>query len=468
MCIETRTANQKLTGRIHMDTKTQYKLKEKSIPLDDTYEVIVAGGGPAGCAAAIAAAREGARTLLIESTGCLGGMGTAGLVPSWAPFWDKEKVVYGGIAHKVLEECKKGLPHVGKEELHWVPIDAEYLKRVYDDMVTGSGAKILFNTVLSCVETDGGGTVTGVIVTNKSGLTAYRAKVYVDCTGDADLAAWAGAEYIKGDTETGELQPATMCFLLSNVDDYAYQYGQRLHASNENSPIYKILDSGEYPLIKDKHCCNQQVGPGLISFNAGHLWDVDNTDPFSVTEALITGRKIAAQFREALAKYQPKAFGNALLASTGTLMGIRETRRVLGDYILTETDYMNRASFEDEIGRNSYYLDIHHSEHEVILEKMGKIDWEKRCARYEKGESHGIPYRCLTPKGLNNVLVAGRSISCDRSIQGSVRVMPACLVMGEAAGIAAVYAMKQPGSNVHNIDTSVLRNRLREEGAYLP
>ncbi len=451
-----------------MDTLKKYLLIQKNIPLDDTCDVIVVGGGPAGCAAAIAAVREGAKTLLIEATGCLGGMGTAGLVPSWAPFWDKEKVIYGGIAYKVLNECKKGLLHVAKDELHWVPINAEYLKTVFDDMVINAGAKVLFNTVLSCVETDDNGTVTTVIVTNKAGLTAYKAKVFIDCTGDADLAAWAGAEYLKGDTSTGELQPATMCFLLSNVDDYAYQYGPRLHASNRESPIYQIMDSGEYPLIQDTHACNQQVGPGVIGFNAGHIWNIDNTDPLSLTEALIKGRKIAAEFKEALAKYQPKAFGNAFLAATSPLMGIRETRRIIGDYTLTEIDYMDRASFDDEIGRNSYYIDIHHSEHEIVMQKMGKFDWDKRCARYEAGESHGIPYRCLTPKGLKNVLVAGRSISCDRSVQGSVRVMPACLVMGEAAGVAAVLTIKQSDLNVHNINTETLRSRLREEGAYLP
>lgn len=451
-----------------MANEKHYIIKQKEIPLVDDFEVIVVGGGPAGCAAAIASAREGAKTLLIEATGCLGGMGTSGLVPSWAPYWDKEKLIYAGIAEEVLNLCKKGLAHVKEDELHWVPIDAEYLKRVYDDLVVKSGAQLLFNTFLSAVETDHRGNVTEVIVSNKKGLTAYKAQVYIDCTGDADLAAWAGAEVILGDENSGDLQPATHCFVLSNVDEHAYQYGPRLHNSNDTSPIYEILNSGEYPLIVDSHCCNQLIGPGVVSFNAGHLWQVDNTDPSSTSKALITGRKIAQQYRDALAKYQPKAFGNAFLVATSALMGIRETRRIVGDHTLTEDDYRKRASFADEIGRNSYYIDIHHSEHEMSLEKMGKFDWKQRCSRYEKGESHGIPYRCLVPKKLNNVLVAGRSISCDRSVQGSIRVMPACLVMGEAAGTAATLAINHDEIDLHKVDTRELRHRLREKGAYLP
>lgn len=444
-----------------------YLMKERRIRMDDAWEVIVVGGGPAGCAAAISAAREGAKTLLIEATGCLGGMGTSGLIPSWCPFSDREKVIYGGIAEKVFNASKSGIPHVKKDDVDWVPIDPELLKRVYDDMVVEAGVTVLFNTFLSAVDTDGDGNVNAIIASNKSGLTAYRAKVYVDCTGDADLAAWAGAEYRKGD-ESGDMQPATHCFILSNVDDYAYIYGPVLHAKNPESPIYEIVSSGKYPHIADVHICNNTIGPGTVGFNAGHLWHVDNTDPFSVSKALIEGRKIAADIRNALAEYHPKAFANSFLVATAPLMGIRETRRIIGDYVLTVEDYLARRSFEDEIGRNSYYVDIHNSKAESEEANKGRFYTKERFARYGKGESYGIPYRCLTPKNLKNVLVAGRSISCDRAVQASVRIMPACLVTGEAAGMAAVHAMKLSEIDVHKVDTVYLRKRLREEGAYLP
>ena len=425
---------------------------------------------PRGCAAAIASAREGARTLLIESTGALGGAGTSALVPAWCPFSDKEKIIYRGLAERVFTEAKKGMAHVREKDLDWVPIDAERLKRVYDVLVTESGATVLFHTTMAMVEMEAD-QVTALVVANKAGLTAFQAKVYVDCTGDADLCAWGGAEFHQGD-ETGDLMPATHCFLLSNVDDYAfrtiYQNRLRIHAMNPKSPVYEIVESGRYPLLPDAHCCCNVVGPGVVGFNAGHIWGVDNTNPASVSKALMQGRKIAAEYRDALAEFCPEAFGNAFLVETGSVVGIRETRRVVGDYVLTLGDYLARRSFDDEICRNSYFIDIHHARAEVEKLNASRQEGLKEVARYAPGESHGVPYRCLAPKGLRNVLVAGRSISCERVVQGSVRVMPVCLAMGEAAGMAAAHATLLPGHDVHAVDVARLRVRLREEGAYLP
>lgn len=440
-----------------------YTLPSRPIPLNEHYDVIVAGGGPSGCTAAAAAAREGAKTLLIEAAGALGGMGTLGLVPAWCPFSDKQKILYRGLAETVFNAAKAGMPHVRPDALDWVPIDPELLKRVYDDLVTGAGADVLFNTQLCAVEKDPDGAVDAVIASNKAGLTAYRAKVYVDCTGDADLAAWAGAEFDKGD-ETGEMQPATHCFTIANVDGYAYAHGPWLHGSNPNSPIGAILASGKYPPIPDRHLCNNLVGPGTVGFNAGHVWNIDNTDPVSVSQGLIQGRKLAKAYRDALAEFHPAAFANGFLVSTGALLGIRETRRILGDYVLTADDFMGLRSFDDEICRNCYFIDIHHKRSEIGTKREGAA----HKTHLAPGESHGVPYRCLTPKGISNVLVAGRSISTDRTVQGSTRVMPVCLATGEAAGVAAAMASQGPSVDVHRIDTSRLRARLRDVGAYLP
>jgi len=446
---------------------SNYTLKERTISLDDSWDVIVVGGGPAGCTAATAAAREGAKTLLVEGTGCLGGMGTAGLVPAWCPFSDQEQVIYRGLAERVFRQTVAGMPHVSDEAIDWVAIDPERLKRVYDDLVAGAGASILFHTALAAVEAEDG-SVDAIIISNKAGLSALRAKVYVDCTGDGDLAAWAGAAVEHGD-ETGDLQPATHCFILSNVDSYAYEHGHRPRGNRSpGQPIRNIVDSGKFPLIKDVHLCNSLIGPGTVGFNAGHLWDVNNTDPWSVSKALPDGRRLAKQLRDAMAEFVPAAFGDAFLCATGSLIGIRETRRILGDYVLTLDDYVARRSFPDEICRNSYFIDIHRSVGETELEQKGELDMGERCAHYGPGESHGIPYRCLTPKGLHNVLVAGRSISCDRAVQGSVRVMPVCLAMGEAAGIAAAMGASLPERDVHAVDVEKLRDRIREEGGYLP
>ena len=441
-----------------------YRMRNNEIPVNNSWDVIIVGGGPAGCTAAAAAAREGAKTLLVEATGSLGGMGTSGLVPAWCPFSDKEVVIYRGLAMKVFESLKEQMPHVSKEAMDWVPIDPEKLKRIYDDLVLEAGVTVLFHTLLGSVETDDDGNVIALITASKSGLQALQAKVYIDCTGDADVAAWAGAEYLKGDTDTGHLMPATHCFTLGNVDEYAYLNGPYLHNNNKNSPIFDILGSSKYPLIPDSHICNNLIAPRTVGFNAGHLWDVDNTDAFSVSTALMQGRKLAAVYRDALAEFLPSSFGSSYVANTGALMGVRETRRIIGDYILSVDDYVNRRSFEDEICRNSYFIDIHGTEEEE-KRSGGKPEVIKR---YGPGESHGIPYRCLTPRLLKNVLVAGRSISCVREVQGSVRVMPVCLAMGEAAGIAAALAVNLPGNNVHTVDVSILRKRLIEEGAYLP
>jgi hypothetical protein len=405
--------------------------------------------------------------LLIEASGCLGGSGTSALVPAWCPFSDKEKIIYRGLAEKVFTRAKEGMAHVKSDALDWVPIDAERLKRVYDDLVTEAGVTVLFQTMLSHVARDASGRVTSIATTNKSGLSLWSAKVFVDCTGDADLVAWAGGEFHKGDAEGKRLMPATHCFLLANVDEDAYINGPWLGPKNPKSPIFAILGFGKYPLITDAHCCHNLVGPGTVGFNAGHLFEVDNTDPASVSSALILGRKMAAQFRDALAEYHP-AFAHAFLVATGSQVGIRETRRIVGDYILTLEDYLARRIFPDEICRNSYFIDIHWAKEEVAKDPEQHKQWEKSCVHYGAGESHGIPYRCLTPAGLKNVLVAGRSVSCEQVVQGSIRVMPVCLAMGEAAGLAAALAARSGEKDVHAVDTEHLRQRLREEHAFLP
>lgn len=446
------------------------RLKKTKIQLNDQWDVIVVGGGPAGCAAAISAAREGAKTLLIEGMGCLGGMGTSGLVPAWTPFSDGEKMVYRGIAEKVFNESKKGVPHEPKEKLDWVAINPEWLKLVYDRMLAESKVEVLFFTHLASVQMKNEKEVDAIIVSNKSGLTAYRAKVYIDCTGDGDLATWAGASYTKGNAK-GIAMPATHCFEIVNlnVNSSNEEAFYSLYGGNKNSPIWEIVASKKYPLIKDAHLCINYIGPNAVGLNAGHLFEVDSTNPQSLSAAMIHGRELVYQFVAGLKEFRPDIFRDAFLINTGQLMGIRESRIIEGDYKLTLKDWIARASFPDEIGRNNYFIDIHNS-----VEEIDKVLKEKnfetnlgRPEPYKKGESHGIPYRCLTPKGLKNVLVAGRCISTEQVVQGSVRVQSACLVTGEAAGMAAVHALQNHKNNVHLIDVEYLRTRLKEEGQYI-
>jgi glycine/D-amino acid oxidase-like deaminating enzyme len=453
---------------------TDYILRERTLSLDDSWDVIVVGGGPAGCAAATAAAREGARTLLLEATGVLGGMGTAGLVPWFCGYDDGLQIVARGLADHVRFALRDRMPHLklvmDENPLTSPSIDPEILKRIYDEMVTSSGAQVLFHSSLCAVEKTAGGTVSAIVVANKAGLSAYRAKVYVDCTGDGDLAAWAGAPFEKGD-KSGGLQPATHCFVISNIDEQALEKGPRIHFYDPESPIWKAMRSDKYPLIDELHTCNRKIAPRTFGFNTGHVFDVDNTDPASTTSALLRGRQMAAQYRDAFAEFHP-AFAEAVLVATGSLLGVRETRRILGDYLLTVDDYRACRDFPDEICRNAYGIDVHVSRKEN--EALTKLsipelkEWNKNATRSLKpGESFGVPYRCLTPHGLKNVLVAGRCISTDRLAYGSIRIMACCLNTGEAAGIAA--ALAGAGSlDVHAVDAKVLRRKLKTYGAFLP
>jgi len=424
--------------------------KKAGIKVYNQWDVIVVGGGPAGCAAATAAAREGAKVLLVESTGALGGMGTSGLLNAWCPFTDKEKIIYKGIAEKVFLESKKGVPHVNGDD--WVPINTEYLKVVYDDLVTSEGVSVLFFSTVAAVEMKHKDMVDAIIVANKAGLTAYKANVFIDCTGDGDLAAWAGAGFEIGD-DKGAVQEGTLCFALSNIDPYEFSLIGSVHSNRKDGPIYKMLESGKYSMIKDSHINDKYAGPGFLMFNAGHV-TVESTNPASLSTAMMTGRKIARQFQEGLAEYEPKVFASSYLASTGALMGIRESRRIKCDYTFTLEDWLGRKEFEDGIGRNAYYIDVHKSD-------------ATKYPRYEKGESHGIPLRSLLPVGLKNLFVAGRCISTDHYAHGSLRVMPPCLVTGEAVGVASGQIFKSKSPDIHNLDIPKLRSRLKEVGQLL-
>lgn len=427
------------------------KLADRKISVDDTYDIVVAGGGPAGCAAAIAAASEGSRVLLIEATGNLGGLGTSGMVPAWCPFTDGEKIIYRGLAEKIFIESKKGVPHEPADLYDWATINPEYLIGVYDRMVAQSGADILFFSRVAAVEMASDDKVDAVIVANKDGLTAYRPKILIDATGDGDICAWAGAEYLKGDSD-GVLQKSTLCFSVANIDTKAYREGPELHSGhNPDSASARASRTGRFPLL-DTHCCHNLVGPGVVQFNANHIEIKDTTDPRQLSDAMRLGRQVADQHLEMLKEFRPDVFRDAFIVKTAIIPGIRDSRRIVGDYLFTGNDWRARRTFDDEIGRNCYFIDIH---------KSGVPE-----VHYGRGESHGIPYRVLTPKGLRNVLVAGRCISTDEEAYGSLRVMPPCLVTGEAAGVAARLASLSASRDVHSVDVTDLRSRLKTRGQY--
>ena len=440
----------------------QYTLKNSTVTLNEEYDVIVCGGGPAGCNAAIAAAREGAKTLLLESSGMLGGMATKGLVNAWTHLHDGERIIHAGLTKKIVEECRDSLPHLPKDKWNWVAVNYEKLKIVLDRMVTESGAKVLFHSFVTGVEMKDDRNIDVVLVANKAGLTAYRAKVFIDCTGDADLYAWAGKEFMKGD-EKGRLQPTTMCFVLTHMDEEQYKFNpnpdQKLKQKYWDI-IHEAQRNGyELP---DDHFVPQKLGEGTYSFNAGHVYGIDSTNPESLTYACMQGRKGVWELVRALKDYCPEAFGDAFIQQTAPSIGLRESRRIIGDYCFTMDDYINRQSFPDEVFRGKYPIDVHEEEVGMIRNTLEEYE------HYKTGESYGVPYRCLCPRDLDNVLVAGRTVCSDRISNGSLRIMPACMCGGEAVGIAAKYASEMEYPNIHKVDTQILRKRLTEEGGYLP
>lgn len=434
----------------------------RALPLRHDVDVFVAGGGPSGVAAAVAAARQGSSVFLAEGHTCLGGMGTAGLVPGFTNFTDGVNFLADGIGREVHDRHKaaSGIPDRAPGEPYYFQdsIDAEALKRVYDDMLAASGAAFALETHVTAVEAEGG-RITHAVCWGKSGHFAVRARVYVDCTGDGDLAAWAGAPFEKGDAE-GRMMAGTLCSLWTGID------WPRVAAENEHQGdgVEQAIADGVFT-HEDRHFSGVwRVGPGVGGANMSHAYGVDGTDERSLTAAMVESRRMMIEYRRYLKEYV-KGFERAHLASTGSLMGIRETRRIMGDYVLCLDDFHKRASFADEIGRHSYPVDIHES-------TPGKADHEKflsewRTLRYGEGESYGLPYRSLLPRGLSNALVAGRSISADRSMQASVRVMPCCFTTGQAAGVAAALAAAG-AADTRGVDVTELQSGLKALGAYLP
>ena len=439
------------------------------LPCAGRADVLVIGGGPAGCAAAIAAGRDGASTILVERFGYLGGMATAGLVPAFCPFSDRQKPIVRGIGLGILEEMRAAMPHLDQTSCDWVPIDPELVKTILDQRVTAAGVRPWFLTQFLDVAPIRDGRVESIVVHNKSGLQRLEAAVIVDCTGDADVCAAAGLPFEKGDPETGELQPCTMCFVLGGVDNRRLQ--AFLHADDGQNLLLKEViararQAGDLEIVEEGANVAYQ-SETTIGLNFSHVFDVDATNAEQLSKAHVEGRRLVRHLTEFLRKYCPGC-ENAVVVNTGVQIGVRETRRIVGDYMLTLGDYLARRSFADEVARNSYYIDIHISRRQWEQHVGAPIDWSAQIHQYGVGESHGIPYRCLIPQGAENVLVAGRCISTDRAVQGSTRVMPVCFATGEAAGCAATMAADRHRGVVRAVDIGELRRRLKTHGQYLP
>lgn len=429
--------------------------------LDVIYDVdvVVIGGGAAGVCAAVSSARNGAKTLLIEQRGCAGGTGAFTAIPAFCPYTDGVNIVSRGIAYEILEKVKEQsneeCRETNKDKLDWVTIDTEVYKRVCDQLLMESSVNVLFHTVCSRVlYTDTH--IDGIVITNKNGRSIVKGKVYVDTSGDADIATMSGVTVLKGDEDDPTVQPGTMCFVVAGADKekaLAYEIGQ--DDDQFSRLVTKAQENGDIPIGRKRVSSYSWVSHSVASFNFGHVFGVDGTDAASLTKANIEGRKLAKVYTDFLRKYVP-GFENAVLISTGDQVGIRESRRIVADYMMSIDDFKNKVSFEDEIARNSYFIDVH------LPNKNSKMVMEY----LKDGESHGIPYRCLLPIGKDNLIVAGRTIGSDRLINSSLRVMPNCFTMGQAAGVASYLASKD---NIGYRDISIkqLQDLLVKQGAWI-
>ncbi len=429
----------------------------RSIPVRHEVDVFVAGGGPGGIAAALVAARQGKKVFLAEGHSCFGGMGTAGMIPVFMTFGDGVNFLAEGIGREVLDalSAEKG----PDTPLSTNAIPAELMKRVYDRLLVEAGIELsLMTQVVDVVAKDGH--LEQAICHGKSGFFAVSAKMFVDGTGDGDLAAWAGAPFEMGDAE-GNMMPGTLCSLWADVDFERF----RASGVSVQDTLFKSFEDGHFTVKDPHHPGMWRVGNHLTGGNIGHAFGINATDERSLTEHFLIARQRMPEFESFYRKYIP-GYENLELVATGSLFGIRETRRITGDYVLNVEDFKARAVFADEIGRYCYPVDIHPSKPDA--KSYAKFEEEfRKSLRYNRGESYGIPYRILTPQGLTNLLVTGRCVSADRPIQGSIRVMPGCYITGQAAGMAAAIAIDK-GTDTRGFAVSELQTRLQGMGAYLP
>lgn len=436
-------------------------LPSVSIPVTREVDVLVIGGGASGIAAAIAAAKGGAQTMLVEQRGFLGGMGTVSLVPAFCPFTDKRKPIIRGLGLGLMERMKLACKPEYREEyqkmLDWVPIDPEVLKRVYDDAILESGVTPLYHTfVYDVVLSEDRRKVEGVVVVNKTGRSFIPCRYIIDCSGDGDIAALAGVPFQKGG-KGGELQPGSMCYLLANVD--RPKFNRFLEESGDTGQLHNTVElaikDGALPEGRKSISGLAWVSDYLVGVNFGHVFGVDGTLAEDLTRGAIEGRRMAERQLQFFRRYVP-GFEHAHMVASGEQLGIRETRRIEGDYILTVDDFLAARSFPDDIARNAYYIDIHlpNSKSDMTFNHL------------PPGVSHGVPYRIMLPVGIDNLWVAGRCVSSDRAVQGSLRVMPNCFSMGQAAGTAAALALRDDAGS-RGISVAELQQRLLEQDVWL-
>jgi 2-polyprenyl-6-methoxyphenol hydroxylase-like FAD-dependent oxidoreductase len=453
------------------------------------YDVIVCGGGPSGFIAAIAAGRAGARTLLIEKYGFVGGMATSAWLGPISPMHFGDERVIAGIPEEFVDRMRLAggstghlrctNPHGSGAYLGFY--DREHYKWTALQMLQEAGVELLFHSFIADVALDGD-RVTGVEVSNKAGKTVYTAKTIVDATGDGDVAALAGAEHTNGN-ESGVSQPGTLMFDMANVDtDRLKQYMdenldnfewasemvalkpfseklQQKHFVGQGflDLVARGLSTEELYLGRDSILFLTTTRPGLIHFNSTRIAGLDGRSAKSLTEAEIDGRRQVMSLSEFIVKHIP-GFENAYLAGTGTQVGVRESRHITGEYVITGDDVLHGRKFDDVIARGYFPVDIHNLK--------GKEGYQGGGVWADPEDSYDIPLRTLIPIRVNGLVMAGRAISATHEAHGSLRTQGGAMGIGHAAGVLAAEAALR-GEEAREVPYSRVEKVLLDQGASL-
>ena len=429
---------------------------EKNIPVVGRYDVVVCGGGPAGFIAAIAAARKGASVALVEQYGFLGGMATTSYVAPLSVFTYKGRKVIGGIPWEFIERLEELGGGLIEKPLGNVAFDPELYKLLCQRMVLEAGVKLYLHSYLSgCV--CGDGRISQVIIENKSGSQALEAAVFIDCTGDADLAYMAGVP--MQDKSGRPLQPMSSYFILNGVDTDSPMVREAMHHNKQGENCYclpmrkKMLELQEELDIPDFggpwYCTT--LHDGCVAVNVTRV-SADACDAEQLSAAECSLREDCFRMAGIFRKLFPE-FRNCYVASVAVNGGVRETRNIKGMHVISAQEYLNAFHYEDSVSRGAHPIDIHASK--GASQSVTFLE-----------EPAYVPYRALIAEGFPNLLVAGRCLSADRVAFASLRVQASCMGSGQAAGVAAALASAS-GVAVQDVDVPALVAELKNMGAQL-
>lgn len=439
-----------------MDKKVRSIEISKQVPIVGNYDVVVCGGGPAGFIAAIAAARSGAKTAVVEQYGFLGGMATMGLVTPLSVFTYNNEKVIGGIPWEFIERLEKMGGCIIEKPLGNVAFDPELYKLLCQQMMLEAGVDMYMHSYLSgCQAKDG--KISCILFENKNGTEAISADMYIDCTGDGDLAAMAGVP-MQTD-ECKPLQPLSTYFILGGVDTDSPMIIDAMHHNKQGQNCHCIAVREKLLAMKEKLGIPEFGGPwfcttlrpGEVTVNmtrtAGNA--IDNRN-FTAAEWRLREDvfKIARIFKENF-----EEFKNSYVTTVAVHAGIRETRRIKGVHTITAEEYVNAYKYPDSISRGAHPIDIH-----VAAGAEQSVTFLKKAAY--------VPYRALIAEDFPNLLVAGRCISADKTSFASLRVQASCMGVGQAAGVAAAQCIKA-GVTVQKVDIHNLIEELKKLGAII-